>query len=329
MKSKIYKIIAISVGICLALIAGEITARVYYIQKYKIRNLDINQPSKLEYTHKPSVSFVNKHGIRITYNSMGFIGEEVPPKAEGVFRILGVGDSITAADYLPANERYLNRIKFLLSGKIAKNVEIINAGVSGYNTWQELALIRSKGLAVKPDLIIVGICVNDYYGTRCKFKKTCLGTVAETDYRRGVNVRYLNFLYQRSDLYKIVYDFLHNIKKGLIGAKSYSDEPKRDYSKWLGVFNDMICLADEHKIKILFVLFPREEQILKSDTTNEMLTRFFKEKNAYYLDLIKDFNAHAEEPLFRKKDSLHPLASGHKIAAKAIADYIIKHRLQK
>jgi lysophospholipase L1-like esterase len=40
-------------------------------------------------------------------------------------------------------------------------VEVINAGVNGYNTAQEIALLRRVGLRMQPDLVILGFTPND------------------------------------------------------------------------------------------------------------------------------------------------------------------------
>ena len=42
-----------------------------------------------------------------------------------------------------------------------QRVEVINAGVSGYGTWQELRWLQETGLALEPDVIIVQAHLND------------------------------------------------------------------------------------------------------------------------------------------------------------------------
>jgi lysophospholipase L1-like esterase len=40
-------------------------------------------------------------------------------------------------------------------------VEVLNFGVNGYNTRQEVETLREKGLQFEPDLVVVAYCVND------------------------------------------------------------------------------------------------------------------------------------------------------------------------
>ena len=41
------------------------------------------------------------------------------------------------------------------------NTEVLNFGVSGYNTQQEVETLREKGLRYSPDLVVLAVCVND------------------------------------------------------------------------------------------------------------------------------------------------------------------------
>lgn len=289
------------------------------------------------YAHKPSMKFTNKYGVDVEYNSLGFIGKEIQPKSGNIFRILGIGDSITAAEYLRDDERYLNKLTAILTEKANRPVEVINAGISGYNTWQELELLRSKGLSVRPNLIIVGVCLNDFFGKKAMLRKGLFGTVVE-NYRDGSRARHFDFIYQRSDLYKFIYDFFARAHRGSLGDKGYLHyleeyeyliKPK-DFEKWKSSFMEMLSLAKENNVKILFVIFPLENQIVKrKDEAYGPLSDFFKKNNVYYIDLIGYFKGHLAEsqPLYKKRDIIHPSALGHKIAAEAIAEYILKNEL--
>ena len=92
----------------------------------------------------------------------------------------------------------------------------------------------------------------------------------------------------------------------------------------------MMSLAKERGIKILFVIFPMEIDVVKKNDISQIgLSSFFKEKGAYCLDLITYFKKYAAqgEVLFIKRDFIHPTALGHRIAAEAIADYIFRNKI--
>lgn len=102
----------------------------------------------------------------ITYrtNALGLRGSEpIWPKPRGRFRILALGDSQTFGfeveehDALPAQlERHLTS-----ASAVAERLEVFNAGVPSYNTWQEMVWLRDRGLALDPDLVLLQIDSND------------------------------------------------------------------------------------------------------------------------------------------------------------------------
>jgi len=329
---KIYKLIAIFGGIIVALILCEIFIRVHSFSKVSSSSLVLDYKKETLFEHKPSITFTNKHGIKVRHNSLGFIGEEIGEKGN-TFRILVIGDSLTSAVYLPKEERYVNRLGKMLE---KRGVETINGGVNGYNTWQELGILRTKGLVIKPDLVIVGICLNDYVYKGPMLKKGWFNRVVEI--RDGSKARYFDFIYQHSNLYKFFYDVLSNRIRGHLSKKSYHSYLKEynlniteaELAKWKEPFIQMMLLAKEHETKILFVIFPMETDVVKKkDVSYIGLSSFFKERGAYCLDLATDFRRHAAqgEVLFMRRDMMHPTALGHKIAAEAMADYIIRNKI--
>jgi lysophospholipase L1-like esterase len=99
-------------------------------------------------------------------NSAGFRDHEYEQsKSEGSYRILVMGDSTTAGigvpdlddTYTKILERRLNAL-----GTSARVFEVLNMGVGGYQTMQEIQTLRNKGLAYDPDLVLVTVCINDF-----------------------------------------------------------------------------------------------------------------------------------------------------------------------
>ncbi|MDD4939039.1 MAG: SGNH/GDSL hydrolase family protein [Candidatus Omnitrophica bacterium] len=329
-------IIFLSLILLFFILLLEFSAKAFFWLSKSTDKLILTGDSRI-YDNKPGIAFVNKYGIKVYYNSLGFIGKEIGDKHDDIFRILGVGDSVTAGTYLPQDQRYINRLGEILADKTNKRIEIINAGVGGYNTWQELESIKGKGLSVNPDLIIVGVCLNDYINNKPKLKKSWFNMVIE-NLRDGSKARYLDFLYQRSDLYKFFYDFFSTGLRMRFGdagyhryLENYNFEIKpEDFKNWKAAFSDMISLVKSHKKKILFTIFPLENQIInKEEDSYKPLSQFFKEEGIYYIDLIKDFKREAKQSkiLYMKRDIIHPTSIGHSIVAQAISKYIIDNNI--
>src|SRR6185295_13051929 len=94
----------------------------------------------------------------VVTSSLGFRGREhAVPKPPGAFRILGLGDSFTFGRHAP-DEVYLELLEARLRAR-GFPVDVINAGVPGYDTAQELGQLRKAGLGLGPDLVLLGFFV--------------------------------------------------------------------------------------------------------------------------------------------------------------------------
>lgn len=100
--------------------------------------------------------------ISIRTNSVGMRAdrEYTLEKPDGVFRIVGLGDSFTFGYGVNVEDTYLARLERLLL-ESGTNAEVINLGVAGLGTAEELRILQESGLQYDPDLVILGYYVND------------------------------------------------------------------------------------------------------------------------------------------------------------------------
>ncbi len=98
--------------------------------------------------------------VVIETDSLGLRHPELGPKGPDELRVLVMGDSITFGDYLPFAETFTA----MLQGKLAdrpRRVVVINAGLPGASTSDELYHYLEVRDAVDPDLVLVGMYLND------------------------------------------------------------------------------------------------------------------------------------------------------------------------
>lgn len=93
-------------------------------------------------------------------NRFGFREREVGEKHDSIYRIMVLGDSFTWGAGLSEQQRYSNLLDSLLKNA-GFNAEVLNFGYSGSPTTEERDLLAKIGGVIKPDLIIVGFCIND------------------------------------------------------------------------------------------------------------------------------------------------------------------------
>ncbi|MBN1120816.1 MAG: SGNH/GDSL hydrolase family protein [Anaerolineae bacterium] len=99
-------------------------------------------------------------------NSLGFRGPEVKiPKPDGVYRIVAVGGSTTyGTEVNNWYESYPAQLEEVLREDYGyTNVEVINGGAAGYNSWETLINLAFRAMDVEPDLVIFYQNTNDVH----------------------------------------------------------------------------------------------------------------------------------------------------------------------
>jgi lysophospholipase L1-like esterase len=96
----------------------------------------------------------------VAINSHGFRGPELPVEAPERTRIVALGDSVTFGNDLYYNTTWPAELERALRAD-GRPVDVLDLGLGGYDTSQEVATLEDIGLAFHPVHVIVGFCVND------------------------------------------------------------------------------------------------------------------------------------------------------------------------
>lgn len=98
-----------------------------------------------------------------TINERGLRGPLVPvsPSA-GERRVILAGDSVAFGSEVPWPETLAAEIVTLSRASASKTPwTVVNLGVPGYAPWQELDILKEKGMKYAPDVIVYVFCLND------------------------------------------------------------------------------------------------------------------------------------------------------------------------
>ena len=109
------------------------------------------------------VQAVGRSEVPIRTNSLGLRSPEIEDtKPTDTTRILVLGDSVAFGWGVRSEDTFASQLASLLATVYPdKRFEVINAGVSGYGTWQELQWLKQTGVDLQPDVVIVQTHLND------------------------------------------------------------------------------------------------------------------------------------------------------------------------
>ena len=103
-------------------------------------------------------------GTTFRTNRIGLRGPDL--RADGARRILAVGDSCTFGWRVSDAESYPAQLEALLNQRAGGDrYQVINAGVPGYTSYQGLVYLREHGLALRPEIVVIGLGFNDTFPT--------------------------------------------------------------------------------------------------------------------------------------------------------------------
>ena len=123
-----------------------------------------NPSDKILYELRPNLK-TTFTSVPIRTNSFGMRGPEVSKeKPAGTYRIALLGDSFAFGWGVEENETFATVLEKTLNatGSGSKRYEVLNFGVPGYSTFQEVEIFRTKGIEFHPDAVLVYFIDNDF-----------------------------------------------------------------------------------------------------------------------------------------------------------------------
>jgi len=274
----------------------------------------------------------------VRLNSKGFRDyEHAQKKPPGTVRILGLGDSYAFGARVKFEDIYLTQLERMLNARYpTRRYEVMNMGISGYNTLNELNLLKSQGLLYQPDLLIVGYVLNDAESSalQAPYKRKIKELLEkESDYSKKLQqishfYRYVRFLYVWGASRKVLdqNDYLDSL---------YSEKSNPYLPVTQQALAEMIQLVKRQKGQVLIVLFPifsldphEEERFVKA---RRMVQRICEENGATFLDTYPYFREAFKSGKIKRywatPFDAHPGKDAHKIFAEQIFRTIVTENL--
>lgn len=228
----------------------------------------INSPNReipFTYDSDPRRYFGADLTVRHYTNSMGFraMAEPPGPKAPGTRRIVFLGDSFTFGEGVEEEDVFSARVSVRMNAARAggHRYEVFNLGVGGYNTEQEVALLRNFAIKLQPDVVVLVYTLND-----AEPKLFEIDPVTQAPRRRSRDVpentadplppAYFPFTLRSARLIWKVAQTYGGATKTLHYYRSLYDEGREGWQATQGALRDYgnICRLEE--LKCYVALFP-------------------------------------------------------------------------
>jgi len=98
----------------------------------------------------------------VRINSLGLRGAEPRLESPETTRVLVFGDSYVFGVGVDEEHLLTTHLERWLEPYFPNGVEVVNMGMAGYSTDQELILWRELGVHLDPEIVILVVCDNDY-----------------------------------------------------------------------------------------------------------------------------------------------------------------------
>ena len=266
-------------------------------------------------------------------------------------RIVAIGDSFTFGMGVNLEDTYPKQLERILNRANIPS-EVINGGVIGHNMWQHYEMLVRKALAYKPDLIILGLFLDDL--------ASLVPPYSQSDEYQGENpfeVRGMSELMSRLSIlnllknvnglieYKYRYRRGYTYMKGIENRKKKwgpanptnsnyrimsGNIEKRTYETFSNVLKRFITKANDAEAKVLVVMIPDSVQLNEPHMqfVNRFVAQICEEIKVPYLDVTPVLEVQEDHrSLYLFPFDAHNSPKGLRLIAKAMADRIISLNL--
>ena len=285
------------------------------IGEISLRLLDVSNEIKTD---------VNWMAKNYTVNSWGHRSDQeyMLEKPEGKFRVLVLGDSMTAGLGIKnVKNTYPKKLEYYLNEKLeVPKFEIINTGHPAWSTDNELFDLFVNGFKFQPDMVILGYYHNDI--PRPDFF-SCDAGKDELISDNGP----LKKLLKQSHLYKFVNLKINRLLEKIGNKPKFTDCIKAAYSSigWdmLKVYLDAINMACViRNVKLVIGVIPLMYQLDDNYPIPEVHSKimgYCKERSIECIDFYEDgFKGLDEKSLIISENDRHLNADGAEVVAHAI-----------
>lgn len=285
-------------------------------------------------------------GVHVVTNSLGLRGPDVTREpAPGTSRVLVLGDSVAFGFRLEQHETFPVLLEQELEQRDGGSWEVLNSGVEGYNTVNELAFLRSSLVDLQPQAIVLVFNLNDYdHGP-------VMGPLGVLTLDQSQRVG-SDSLALRSEFWLLLRWLVATQGRvwlgqgpaatatpapgdtspfnpfdrfvSLLRKKYYAQPDDMRWQRMVDALRDMAALCRERSIRLVIAIVPDGDQIGVASpdlTPQRKLAEVCRTLALDCIDLQPSFAADPHPLLYL--DIMHPNADGQRIMARDVARHML------
>jgi lysophospholipase L1-like esterase len=299
-------------------------------------NIVMNSPNKdLEFVFKPH--YVNLEGDTVT-NAFGFHELDWEPSELDQSKvILNIGDSITfGANIQDLNQVYGKVLQVMIRQNFPQeNYIVYNAGVGGYNIWQERALLKELNGKIKYDMVLLGLCLNDS-SPKMFVSEDIKGAVVNVSGEiESAKDLFSRKFFNRFKLYVMFKEALKSLQRRyprLFPSAMMWHNALVKGEGWRSLKETLLEMQEnllQNDIRLLVVIFPYAHQLkleAKDNIIQNDLVQYCQAHSIHCLDLFPYFKQNTHRIQW-DAEGIHPDKNGHRVAGEAIYHYLVEQKL--
>lgn len=289
-----------------------------------IGNIRMVDDSVLNWRFVPN-SVVRDGRITYQYNDAGFRDVNHPVvKLADITRVVVIGDSVTEGSGVGQDQIFTHYVQDFLGSRY----EVINLGMSGLNTPQEVHLLEKEGLKYEPDVVVLNFVLNDcdFYSElraaeRFQNKKdTTVGLLGDM----AIDPRVKRWLKSSALIY-----LLKNRIEYIKGRVTDKEETSYHTALWqnpecrkrvVAGFDRLRSLQQKYGFTVHVVLWPllMDYERYEFSDIHSSIMEMAGQRGFQSLDLRSTYATKPYRELqVTAEDNVHPNGEGHRLAAQA------------
>ena len=332
-------------SIVASLVMAEVFLRVFMPQQFLPHpsGMYIND-ADLGYALNPGFEGVfirSEFETPVIVGKSGFRAPEPRQRKDNTFRILCLGDSFTFGQGVGNEQAWPYLLEEELKKKFLKlDIQVVNAGVPGYGTDEELEVLRLRGPKYRPDLVVTQFFAGNDFGDNRSLARESYevrnGMLYGTSSDRPWWIQANHWLKSYSHLYTIISERLGYVAMRL-GLYEKIDRSLSEYfteDDARATTNLLVQIGETAKelgADTLFVFVPDKAKVFSDmyqpSRAANVVQAAAKQANVPWIDLTSELMRRDDRlDLYYSEDS-HWTPLGHQVVAQIFSKWIAEHGL--